>query len=89
MAGEEKTPQAPWWQPALVLFVKLSGWIAGPIIAAVFAGKWLDNKYNTEPWLFLLTVGVSFVVSMFSMIKMGLREFKKIEEDSKKNNKIL
>lgn len=68
------------------LFLKLSGWIGGPIIIAVFVGKALDKKYQTEPWLFLASVGIAFVVSMIAMIKIGLREFKKIENDSQKES---
>lgn len=66
------------------LFLRLSSWIAGPIIVAVFVGKWLDQKYHTEPWLFLATVGISFVISMVAMIRIGFKEFKKIESDAAK-----
>lgn len=81
---KKSNERAPWWQPALVLFVKLSGWIAGPIILGVILGKWLDRKYGTEPWLFLITVGVSFFLSMFGIVRDSLREMKKIEEQAKK-----
>lgn len=81
---EKENKNIPWWQPGIGLFVKLSSWIAGPIIVAVFVGKYLDKRYGTEPWLFLATVGVSFVVSMISMIKIGFEEFKKIESESSK-----
>ncbi|HEX8974189.1 MAG TPA: AtpZ/AtpI family protein [Patescibacteria group bacterium] len=74
----------PWWQPGLVLFVRLSGWIAGPIIVAVFVGKFLDKKYHSEPWLFLLSVGIAFLISMIALIKIGFAEFKKIEKEDKK-----
>jgi len=78
--SEEKTP---WWQPGMVLFIKLSGWIAGPIIVALFVGRWLDRKYHTEPWLFLLTVGVAFVVSMFGIVRDALVELKRIDKEEK------
>lgn len=76
--------QAPWWQPGLILFFKLSSWIAGPIIIAVFVGKWLDRKYGTEPWLFLATVGVSFAVSTVAITIQSIREMKRIEEEELK-----
>lgn len=66
------------------LFLRLSGWIGGPIVVAVFLGKYLDKRYGTEPWLFLATVGIAFVVSMIALIKIGFEEFKKIEKESKK-----
>jgi len=68
MKIEKDNHKAPWWQPGLVLFFRLSGWIAGPVIVAVFVGKWLDKKYNTGPWLFLLIVGVAFFLSMFGIV---------------------
>jgi F0F1-type ATP synthase assembly protein I len=80
----DQNQNIPWWQPGMQLFAKLSGWIGGPIIIAVFVGKFLDRKYGTEPWLFLATVGISFVISMVMLIKIGFEEFKKIETESKK-----
>ena len=83
MAIENK-PKAAWWQPGMELFLKLSGWIGGPIIVAVFVGKWLDRKYHTEPWLFLLSTTAAFVISMGALIVIGNKEFRKIEDDNRK-----
>jgi F0F1-type ATP synthase assembly protein I len=74
-----------WWQKGLNLFVRLSAWIAAPVLLAVLVGKWLDTKFNSEPWLFLATVGLSFVVSMFGLIKEASQEFKKINAAEDKN----
>lgn len=83
MKNEIKS-DAPWWQPGMQLFLRLSGWIGGPIVVAVFLGKYLDKRYDSEPWLFLATVGISFVISMVALIKIGLEEFRKIEKENKK-----
>lgn len=79
--------QAPWWQPGILIFARLSGWIGGPILIAVFVGKWLDQKYDSEPWLFLGSVGIAFAVSMVGIVKDALGEMKRIEkeEQTKKN----
>jgi F0F1-type ATP synthase assembly protein I len=87
MENKSNENKAPWWQPSLVLFMKLSGWIAGPVIAAVFIGKWLDKKYNSEPWLFLVSVGVAFFFSMFGIVHDSIREIKKIEREEKEKKK--
>jgi len=84
MKKEKNTTKIPWWQPSLVLFGKLSGWIAGPIVIAVYLGKWLDKKYGTDPWLFILSVGIAFVVSSYGIVKDSLREIKRIEKEAKK-----
>lgn len=85
--NDNQSQNSPWWQPGLLLFTRLSGWIAGPVILAVFVGKWLDRKYNTEPWLFLLSVGIAFIFSMIGIVKDALKEMRKIEEEAKKNSK--
>jgi len=79
--------KAPWWQPSLLLFAKLSGWITGPIILGLIVGKWLDRKYGTEPWLFLAAVGLAFFVSTFGIVRDAVREMKRIEKESKDKSK--
>lgn len=83
MQKKNNNLEAPWWQPALVLFYRMSGWIAGPIIIAVFVGKYLDKRYGTDPWLFLISVGIAFFVSTFGIVKDAMREMKRIEEEEK------
>lgn len=73
----------------MILFTKLSGWIGSPVILAVIVGKYLDKKFNTEPWLFLLSVGIAFVFSMIGLVYYGLREMKKIEEEEERKKKNL
>lgn len=89
MEKDKNNSDSAWWRPGLVLFGKLSGWIAGPVIIAVFLGKWLDQKYGTKPWLFLITVGAAFVLSSFGIVKDAMKEMKKIEREAgkkKENN---
>ena len=75
-----------YWQPYLKIVIKLSAWIAGPVLLGAWLGKWLDRKYDTEPWLFLATVGLSFLISMFGLIKNTLSEFKKIDSSNNKSS---
>jgi len=74
----------PWWQPGMLLFGRLSGWIAGPIIAALFIGKWLDKKYDSEPWIFLASVGIAFIISSVGIVREAKIVMNKIIEDEKK-----
>lgn len=76
----------PWWQPGMLLFGRLSGWIAGPIIAALFIGKWLDKKYDSEPWIFLASVGIAFIISSVGIVREAKVVMNKIVEDEKKKN---
>lgn len=81
------------WSLALKIMANISGWIAFPVIIGLFLGKWLDQKFKTEPWLFLITIGFCFFVSMFGLVTNALKEFKQIEKECKdsknevKNNK--
>jgi F0F1-type ATP synthase assembly protein I len=66
---------------ALRVMANISGWIAFPVIIGLFLGRWLDRRFGTEPWLFLTTIGVCFVVSMYGLVTNSLKEFKKIEKE--------
>jgi F0F1-type ATP synthase assembly protein I len=84
MKNQSSLPNSPWWQPGLLLFFRLSGYIGVPVIIGAYVGRWLDNKYHSDPWLFLICVGVSFIVSMVGLVREALKEFKRIEDESKK-----
>lgn len=79
---EQNNKQA-WWQPAILIFAKLSVWIAAPVLIGAFAGKWLDKKYGTEPWLFLGSVGFAFFISMVGLVIEAKKEFRKIDQNFK------
>jgi F0F1-type ATP synthase assembly protein I len=77
------------WSLALKIMARISGWIAFPVIIGVFLGKWLDARFQTEPWLFLATVGCSFLVSMYGLVINAMKEFKKIEDEYNKNKEAV
>jgi len=69
------------------MFLRISGWIAIPLIVSLFLGKWLDEKFDTAPWLLILCSGIAFIASMYGIINNAKKEFKKIEEEGKKDKK--
>lgn len=73
---------------SLRVLANLTAWIAGPVIIGVFLGKWLDNQYHTEPWLFLASIGFCFLISMYGLITNALKEFKKIEIEADREKKL-
>ena len=82
-AGQASSVQdKAWWQPAIAIFVQVTGWIAVPIIIALYAGRWLDMRYESEPWLFLITMGVAFAISSIGIVKITLSYIKKIEKEA-------
>jgi len=85
MENRNDQNKAPWWQPGLMLFGRLSSWIIGPVLVGVIVGKWLDKKYGTDPWLFLICVGAAFLLSMVGIVRDAMKEMKRIEEQEKKS----
>jgi F0F1-type ATP synthase assembly protein I len=88
---DNKPIQAPWWQPGLILFSKLSAWIIGPVILAVFFGRFLDEKFGTKPWMLLGAVSISFIFSIVIIIRTGVKEMEDGENPNYKDqisNKI-
>lgn len=72
------------YRKSILLFLRFSGWIAGPIIIGALIGTWLDSKYGTSPWIFLTAIGIAFLVSMAGLIKEASREYERIEKKTPK-----
>jgi len=61
----------------------ISAWIAFPVIIGLYLGKWLDQKFGTEPWLFLITIALFFLVSLYGLFTSMKQEAKKMEKNIK------
>jgi len=86
-SGQRKATEDNWWRPAFLMFSRFFGWIIFPPLVGSVIGMWLDKKYGTDPWLFIGSVGVTFIFSITGLVKNALREFKKIEELNKKDDR--
>lgn len=85
MENPEKIKNAaPWWRDGIIAFLKVSVSIALPIIIALYLGKYLDTKYNSEPWIFLGLTFVAFAISLFSIWRNMLKYMKEIDNIPKK-----
>jgi len=65
----------------MVVFAEVTGWIAAPIIIALFLGRYLDERYDSEPWFFLGLTGVAFVISSVGIILVASKYIRKIEKE--------
>ncbi|KKP85558.1 hypothetical protein A3B84_00355 [Candidatus Nomurabacteria bacterium RIFCSPHIGHO2_02_FULL_35_13] len=83
---EDKSKKGIWWKPAVEIFSEISTWIAVPIILAVIAGKALDERYGTKPWILLGFAGTSFLISSFGIVRSVKRFIEKTKEEVKKEN---
>lgn len=79
----ENKPQKAWWQPGLEIFAQITGWMVAPIVIALFAGKALDKKYHSEPWIFLGLTFVAFFISISGIVIITVKYIKQIERETK------
>ena|SRR3989339_268187 len=84
MQSDNNTKKQAWWQPALELFAQISGWLVVPIVAALFLGKWLDQHFDTKPFLFFGCLAAAFFVTMIGLVKQSISAMKKMDKGSEK-----
>jgi len=53
------------------IFARVSVWIITPVIFSLIIGNFLDNKYNTAPWILCVALGLSFTISMVAIVKIA------------------
>ncbi len=83
--GGKKDIIKAWWQPAFIIFAKMSAWIVFPVVAGAFLGQYLDRRWDSEPWAFLVIVGFAFLVSVFGLVATAQKEIKKMDRDKEKD----
>jgi len=71
-----------WWRPGLIIFTKVSASIAVPIVFALFIGKYLDKKYNSDPWIFLGLTFIAFLFSLFYIWKNVVSYMNNLEKSA-------
>ncbi len=76
------------WVQGLSLFYRVSGWVVAPLILALLAGRWLDQRYQTEPWLLLGLTLFAFFISMWKIIQESSDFIKKIEDEAQEAKRL-
>lgn len=72
--------QTAWWQPAMEIFAQISSWIVAPLLAAIFLGRYLDDRFGTTPWWYIACVAVGFVITNVGLIVTTVRASRKMEK---------
>jgi len=80
------TNNQPWWRDSVITFTRLSAWIVGPVIAALIIGRWLDQKFDSGPWIFLGLTAMAFVVSMIILVRETRKSIDTITRNDNDNN---
>ncbi len=76
----------PWWSSILKYFGEITVWVAGPVIAALFLGRWLDEKYQTKPWFFLGLTFIAFAVTCIGLVLFTNRYIRQLENKGKEKD---
>lgn len=72
--------QNDWLRLALTVFAETTGWIAFPVVGALFLGRYLDERQGTEPLYFLSITASAFIISSIGIARVGIKYMKQIEE---------
>lgn len=73
---------------ALTIFTETTGWIAFPVIGALFLGRYLDEKQGTEPLYFFSITALAFIISSVGIGMTGVKYMKRIEREERANKKL-
>ncbi len=71
----------------MALFGEVSTWVVVPIIIALVVGKKLDAHFGTDPYIFLASAAIGFLMTAFGIvrvIKRYMKEIQNIEDQNKK-----
>ncbi|PWB38491.1 MAG: hypothetical protein C3F02_04010 [Parcubacteria group bacterium] len=71
------------------MFGEATGWIAFPVIAALFVGRWLDSRYDSAPLYFLSLTVFAFIISSIGLGLTGVKYMKQIEKEEAAKKHIL
>jgi len=70
-----------WLQLGLKMFIESTGWIALPVLGALFLGQWLDTRYNAGVLFFFSLTIFAFIISSIGIGITGVKYMKMIEKD--------
>lgn len=74
-----------WVQMGLKIFAESAGWIAVPVVGALYLGRYLDARQDTAPLYFLGLTIMAFIISSVGIGMTGVRYIKMIEREEKLN----
>ena len=80
----KKTSDRAYYLFALRIIGDFGASLAVPVVVFVLIGRWLDAKYNTEPWLMIL----GFALAAASSAKIIYTKAKKYGVEYQKMNKL-
>jgi len=86
-SNNSKNKSNDWLRVALTMFAETTGWIAFPVVGALFLGEWLDNKYGTGQLYFFSLTAAAFIISSIGIGMTGMRYMKQMEAEDREAKK--
>jgi F0F1-type ATP synthase assembly protein I len=74
------------WREALIVLGRMSGWVATPVIIALFLGRWLDTRHGTGNFWFIAIVGAGFFISVYGIYREAKKYQVTLEAREKKDS---
>lgn len=74
------------WVKGLSNAVNLATTVAAAVAVGYFAGRWLDGKFNTEPWLTLVGFILGVATGMKAMWEKSFPTKKNTKENQDKTS---
>lgn len=68
------------------IFLEFGAIIAAPVVFLAWLGKYLDDKYGTEPKLLIVGFVLAFIISAVSIVQKAKRFGNEYDEIDKKKN---
>lgn len=72
---------------ALKLSLELGYTIAIPIVVLALAGRLLDKKFDTSPWILIAGILISIIVSSIALVVKFNAIMKKMQNEEKQEKK--
>ena len=79
------TTQAAYYRLAGKIFADFSGTIAVPAVLGALLGKWLDERYGTEPRYLILLLAIALILTSVSVMRKATfykNEYERLNQKS-------
>jgi len=73
-----------WLNVGLKMFAESTGWIAIPVVGALYLGRYLDERQNTGNLYFFSLTALAFIISCIGLGLIGMKYLKMLDQDKDK-----
>ena len=85
MAKEQSDKDKNYWMSfSLRVFAESTGWIAFPVLGALYFGRWLDTRQNSGHLYFFSLTGMAFIISCIGLARTGQKYLKQFDTNKSK-----